>query len=471
MHATVSRQQLSSNPFLIHSAAGLAARMSTAIIILAVIGAFLWPPAVSAGGVTLEECIRAALAKNPNAEATALRIEAARATISQAKSAYYPLFLLSGDYRLSDNPTQAFMMQLNQRNLNISGPGFNPNDPSSTDNLRLSLGLKYSLYDRGMRSTQSSVAELGKDATVEQLAAVQNELIYQVTRGYYSVLQVQDLVDVQEETVTSLEENLRVASERYRAGSAVKTDVLNLEVRLAQAREDLIRARNGVQLAVASLNTAIGAELVEATSRPSPAKHDELPMPAMPDPAAIENRPELRAANNRTRIKKQETRGSKGGYYPQVNAYGSYDVDTGDLDNFEGSYVVGVMAEWEFFDGFRTASSISKAEKEWRAAQQDENNLRNQLILDLRRAHIQVSESRQRLEVTRKSVESAEEALRITQVRYREGAVNITELLTAQVGVTASQSRSVAAFYDYLIALSNLERSQGKLVTRYIGGP
>ena len=470
MHANANHLTIASSPNSDPPADGWSARGVIFLIVLAVVGLLSQPLASAAGGLTLEECVRAALAKNPNAGATALRIEAARATITQAKSAYYPLFLLSGDYRLTDNPTQAFMMQLNQRTLNIGDPAFDPNDPSSTDNLRLSLGLKYSLYDRGIRSTRSSVAELGRDASVEQLAAVRNELIYQVTRGYYSVLQVQDLVTVQEETVTSLEENLRVASERYRAGSAVKTDVLNLEVRLAQAREDLIRARNGVQLAVASLNTAIGAELVERTSRLTPAEPADFPMPAMPDPAAIENRPELRAARNRTRIQQQEIRGSRSGYYPQVNAYGSYDVDTGNLDNFEDSYVVGVMAEWEFFDGFRTSGSVTRSDNEWRAAQQEEKNLRNQLLLDLRRAHIQVRDSRQRLEVTRKSVESAEEALRITRVRYSEGAANITELLTAQVGVTASQSRSVAAFYDYLIALSNLDRSQGKLVVRYVDG-
>jgi outer membrane protein TolC len=469
MHATVSRLTTACNRFSNPAAAGRSARVLPFLVILAVAGAFFQTPVVSAGDLILEDCIRAALAQNPNTGATALRIEAARASITQAKSAYYPLFMLSGDYRLTDNPTQAFMMQLNQRNLNISDPGFNPNDPSSTDNLRLSLGLKYSLYDRGRRSTESSVAELGRDATAEQLAAVQNELIYQVTRGYYSLLQVQDLVVVQKETVASLEENLRVASERYRAGSVVKTDVLNLEVRLAQAREDLIRAQNGVQLAIASLNTAIGAELVESTSRLAPAGNQDQPVPAMPDPAVIENRPELRAAKNRTRIRQQESSGSRSEYYPQVNAYGSYDVDTGDFDDFEGSYVVGVMAEWEFFDGFRTSGGVSRAESEWRAARQDEKNLRNQLILDLRRAHIQVRESHQRLEVTRKSVESAEEALRITRVRYGEGAANITELLTAQVGLTASQSRSVAAFYDYQIALANLERSEGKLVRRYVG--
>ena len=49
----------------------------------------------------------------------------------------------------------------------------------------------------------------------------------------------QAFVNVRKETIASLEENLRVANERFKAGTAVQTDVLNLEVQLAQAREDL----------------------------------------------------------------------------------------------------------------------------------------------------------------------------------------------------------------------------------------
>ncbi len=78
-----------------------------------------------------------------------------------------------------------------------------------------------------------------------------------MTYGYYSVLQAQAFVLVQEESLTSLEENLRVARERFNTGSAVKTDVLNLEVKLAQAREDVIRASNGLQLAISMVASQV----------------------------------------------------------------------------------------------------------------------------------------------------------------------------------------------------------------------
>jgi outer membrane protein TolC len=431
---------------------------------------WLWGSLVpDAGAATLAECIQTALAENPNAAAAEMRLEAARAGIAEARSAYYPMLFLAGNYAVTDNPTQAFMMELNQRRLDIRDPNFDPNQPKDTDNFRFSIGLKYRLYDRGKRGIRSAVAQLGKEAATQRLASIQNELIYQVTRGYFNVLQVEDLVRVQTETIASLEENLRVARERFDAGSVVKTDVLNLEVRLAQAREELIRARNGVQLAIAALNTAIGRNLIPPGGIPAPPRTDAQTLPQKPDLQRIENRPELQAARKQTLMKEQAYKDAFSDYYPSVNAFGSYDFDSDGLDDFENSYVVGVMAEWEFFSGFRTDNAVKKTRREWQAALKDEENLRNNLKLDLQRAYIQTVEAWQRLEVVRKSVESARESLRITRVRYREGAANITELLTAQVGVTASQSRDVAAYYDYLTALSNLERARGTLVSAYVG--
>ena len=93
-------------------------------------------------------------------------------------------------------------------------------------------------------------------------------------------------------------------------------------------------------------------------------------------------------------------------------------------------------------------------------AQKALNNLR----LDLKQAQLESGEAWERLEVTQRSVASAEEALRITSERYRQGAADVTDLLTAQVGLTATRSRSTAAYYDLLVAQSNLKRARGELV-------
>jgi len=420
----------------------------------------------AARGITLDACIRAALANNPDAEAAQRRLTAAQAAAREAQSAWYPWVNLAAGYQRSDNPPQAFFMRLNQRSATLQEDF---NHPDDTENLRGTVSAQWRLFDL-RRGADNQMARLGAEVGGAQLAAVRNQLIYEVTRNYYSALQAQGFIDVQAEAVRSLEESLRVAQERFKAGSTVKTDVLNLEVQLAQAREDLIRAQNGFLLALAALNTAIGRDVVAAEDlRPADIREPVAP-PATADPEAIRDRPELQAAMLLTRVQETAWRKAQREYAPVISAFGSSDWDSDVSTDFQQSYTVGVLGELNVFDGFRTRAALAAARARYEAARADEQQARNRLKLDLTQAHLGAQEAWQRLQVTRKSLESAEEARRITQEQYRQGAADITLLLTAQVGQIAQRTRDVAARYDYLTALSNLARAQGARVQEYGAG-
>jgi outer membrane protein len=419
--------------------------------------------APAARAVTLDEAVQAALANSPTLQAAEARIGSARAMLRQARSYYVPSVGVSATYAASDNPIQSFMMQLNQRTLNMQDPAFNPNDPDDTDNLRLSLGAQWRVFDR-QRDAGKHMARYGAEASAEAFAAARNQLVHEVTRGFFGVLQAKAFGEVQAESVKSIEESLRIARERFEAGSAVRTDVLNLETQLAQANEDLIRARNGLHMAIAALNAGIGAELVSADTIQSPGTADlEAPPPQCTNPEAYEDRPELRAARLMRKVKEQDLAKARGGYVPTVSAFASYDLDSDVSSDFENSYMAGVMAEVNLFDGARTRAAVQAAQAELDAAKADEQQARLNLRLDLQQAFLGSQEAWERLNVVRKSLETAKEAQRIVQEQYEQGAADISLLLQTQVGVTAMQTRSVAAQYDYLTALSNLKRAKGEL--------
>ena len=430
-----------------------------------VIPAGIWmAAALTVPAVTLEDCIQTALRENPDITAAAQRVEAARAALRQAESGYYPWLSLNGAYTRTDNPPQAFMLTLNQRQLNMMSPDFNPNDPDDTDNIRWSIAAKYRLFDGGQRGANRGAALSGTRMAQSGQDAVRNELVHQVTRAYLGTLQARAFVGVQEAMVNSLEESRRVANERLQAGSAVKTDVLNLEVKLAEAREDSIRARNGMRLAEAALNTAIGVDLARATDlTPPPAP----PAAAAEQPADLSHRPELQLAAEQVVLSQHQWRRARREFCPILNAFGSMDWDSDDWRDYENSYIAGVMAEWEIFDGFRRPYAVRQASADLARTRAELRKTRLALQFDLTRAQLSVSEARERIEVTRKNVENAREALRITRERYQQGAADVIELLTAEVGLHALQTRDVAAHYDLLIAQSNLERARGDLADKY----
>jgi outer membrane protein len=417
----------------------------------------------AARAVTLDEAVSAALENSPTLHAAESRIDSARAMLRQAQSYYLPSVGVSATYSISDNPIQAFMMQLNQRSLNMMDPAFDPNDPDDTDNLRMSLGAQWRVFDR-QRDAGKHMARHGAEASAQAFAAARNQLVHEITRGFFGVLQAKAFVEVQAESAKSIAESLRIAHARFDAGSSVRTDVLNLETQLAQAEEDLIRARNGLQLAVAALNSGIGTELVAADTIQSPgAAALEAPPPQCTNPLAYEDRPEFRAAQLMRQVKESNLHKARGGYAPTVSAFASYDLDSDVSSDFENSYMAGVMAEVNLFDGARTRAAVQAAQAELATATADVEQARLNLRLDLQQAFLSSQEAWERLGVTRKSLETAKEALRIVQEQYEQGAVDVSLLLQTQVGVTAMQTRSVAAQYDYLTALSNLKRAKGEL--------
>lgn len=421
-------------------------------------------PVGSVPGVDLDACVIEALRQNPDIEETAHRVEEARAAADQARAAYYPLLYTSADYARTDNAPQAFMMTLNQRDLSLDTDF---NHPDDTDNLRLTVGIKYLVTDGGRRSLSRRMADQGSEVATAQRRAAANELIHAVTQGYYGVLQARALVGVQEERLRSLEESLRVARERFEAGSAVRTDVLNLEVRLAQAHEDLIRATHATELALAALNTSIGRQLVTQADVEILAAPTEQVTQARAAAASVEEHPALSARRAETQAAEMNRTRSRREYAPSLYLFGTADWDSDLSSGFEDSYFAGVSAEWDIFTGFSRGASNRGTEARLRGARAREASVRNHLQLALTQARLASADAKERLEVTAKSVESAEEALRITRERYEQGAADITELLTAQFGLTDTRTRNVTAHNDYLVALSNLERAQGTLLDTY----
>ena len=316
------------------------------------------------------------------------------------------------------------------------------NNTTSTDNLALSLGAQYMLFDFGRRGLDARMARDSAEIARMVLRGLQNDLVHQVTAGYHGVLQAAAYVTAQEESVQTLMESRRVAQERLQAGGALQTDVLNLDVQLSRANDDLIRARNGVKLAIAALNTAIGHEMASATNMPAALTGPGARPRETDDPAVIQSRPEMQAALLMSKIRESGYTKARRQYTPTLSVFGTLDWNSDVSTDFENSYMVGAQAQVAIFDGFRRRAAVTAAAAQARAARSEIDKVANQLRLDLTTALIKAGEAWERMETAKKCTESAEEALRITRERYQSGAADIPELLTAQTGLTGTRTRT-----------------------------
>jgi outer membrane protein len=415
-------------------------------------------------GFALQDAIRLALANNPDLDAAERRIAFAEALLDRARSEFYPQLGISEAYGVTNNPVNAFMFLLNEAQFTLNR---NLNHPGGVDDFHTQTLWQYQLYDAGRRDAMLSAAEFGRTAAGFELAAAQNALVFQVAEAYYRLFQARELVGVRREAVGQIEKHLDLVQIRARAGTAVRSDVLTVEVRLAEARENLISAGNREELTWLILQNICGASL--------PRQNLPRQIPAGPWGAHVDqveaavnearsHRPEIGVICSQMQAAEQNVRAAEAGKYPSVNSVADYDVYTGDFHRGNDSFFVGVVANLTLFDGARTKNDIRKAEEKLTELHANHRRLMLDIELSVRRAYLQLDDARRRLQVSAQAIAQAEESLREIEVRYRSQTATITQLIDAQVALSNTRVRHADAQAAIEIARASLEQATGRLL-------
>jgi outer membrane protein TolC len=427
--------------------------MKATAVILLVLSLRLTNP-VTAETWTLERALGFARTNSPDARIALQRVLAAQAGLEQANSAVWPQLSFQSSYTRTDNPMLGFGHILNQRAYSTS---IDFNDVPDTDNLNVRGVLGVPLYAGGKIAAERRAARAGTQAARQEAEAIRQTIAAEVARAFFTVQKTRQFILATRAAVDSYETNLAIVRQRFDAGSALRADVLDFEVRLAQAREDLVRARNANALAQRALQNLLG---LEGTQEFTVA--EAAPALVVPDGDGAGIRPEFVAAAERTRAAEEQVRGAKSGYLPRVSGFGSLDYDRGWVTDGDGeSYTGGLMLQWDLWDGWRTRGKVSEASANAAAAREQERKVRLAVSFETQQARLALQQAEERLQVGEKSVAQAEESLTLTRDRFAQGLALSTQLMDAQTALTAAQVRRADAQTDVQIAIAALRRALG----------
>jgi len=404
---------------------------------------------------TLERALDYALAHNPDAQIAQQRINAAQAGLQQAAAAFWPQLQVQSSYTRTDNPMTVFGDILAQRAYDYSAPPDFNNLPN-VDDANVEGIVTVPLYTGGRNVANRAAAKANAQAAQQDNAAVRNALGFEVTKAFYTVLKTRQFVRAAEAEVNSFENDLATAKKRLNAGTLLKSDELDFEVRLAQAREDLISARNANILAVRALRNLLGIDNGEFTVA------DSAPAVSAPDSNDFSQRPELAAARARERAAEATVRGAKGGYQPSLSAFGSAGYDYGTkFDHGGDNYTAGVMAQWNLWDGSSTRAKVREAQADLESTHEEERKLSLALDLEVEQARLDLQTADERLEVTGKVVDQAKESARLTRDRFEQGLALSTQLIDSETALVAARVRRAEAEADRGVAVGALRKALG----------
>jgi outer membrane protein TolC len=415
---------------------------------------------------SLEQAIETALANNPELGIMQARIEQANAQLGESLASFYPQIKASLSYQHSDNPAQAFAMIIAQRRLDFNVPSSTFNHPGGVDNYRPQVTASYSLFRGGQDYYRKQAAELNVETSELEKAATRNQLVNNVTAAYYGELAAMEAHEISRRSITAVQSELDQSRIRFDAGTVLKSDVLSLEVQLAEAKDAEIQAANAIELAQSMLKTLLGLPANEtfvinstqqAALPASPAVFDELLN------QALSNHPELQAAQKRVAMAERQLDVAQAAHLPRADAFVSYGSDSKDLafSSNRDNVTAGVMVEVDVFSGFAAQERIKKAEHELTAAQEAARQTRLRIEHQLKSAQVKLQDALSRAEVSAVGVKAAEEALRLVNEQRQAGVVTVTRYIEAEVARDKAHTRQITARFDALRAEAELKQATG----------
>ena len=286
----------------------------------------------------------------------------------------------------------------------------------------------------------------------------------QSTIYYFNVLQYRNLIEVYEEEVLTLQEHLRNVNAQFRVGTVAKVDVLESQVELANAMQNLVNIQNNYDVAVATLNNYIGLP-ADTVIRPQDALTYRKYDLKLSDCTkyALENRADVAMADYSVKQAESSKRSAKSGWYPTVSAGVSKELDTRNMfgHKVNDQWSVGVSASWDVFDGGITRAQVNQADAALIRAQEVAAQTREQVQLDVQSAFLDLHAAERNIATTQAAVVLGEENYKIAQVRYAAGVGTNLDVMDASRKLTEARSNYFTALYNYNTSKASLDRYMG----------
>jgi outer membrane protein TolC len=286
-----------------------------------------------------------------------------------------------------------------------------------------------------------------------------------VKTAYYNVMRDEDLEDVARAQVKRAGEDLRAAEHRRAVGAATPADVLQFELNLNTARQQLLQAITNRRSDAYALGRYAGLEGPAEAERGVPL--DPTPL-ALSDTAiislAITAAPTLVAAVDSERAATAAVWAARSQYLPTVRLGGGYTAvqTVVPTSTIQPGWQVQLGTVFPIFNGFVREDQVEQAQAAREVARvtarDAERNARAQgeaLVGGVRLAAEQIR-------LARVSLVSAQENYRVEQSRYSVGAATVLDLAVAEENLAQAEQLLVNARYDYQLARANLETLVGR---------
>jgi multidrug efflux system outer membrane protein len=390
----------------------------------------------------LQTLIEHALQSNTDLLSAQQRIKEAEATLSSAKLAYLPLFMLTPQGGVSS---------------------FDKSKGSWTYTGIASASWEIDIFGKLTNAKRRSKALYLQSLEYEQ--AVSTSLIANVANLYYTLLMLDEQYRISEETAVNWRESVRTMRAMMAAGMTNEASVSQSEANCRQVEASLLDLKQQIKEVENSLSILLG-EVPGGIERGHLAGQDFPEDLTVGVPLQLlSRRPDVKSAELSLASAFYSTNAARSAFYPSITLSGTagWTNSAGNMIINPGKLLlsaVGALTQPLFNKGLNIAQlKIAKA-------QQEEAKLAFQQALlnagsEVNNALTQVQTARGKTELRTGQITSLENAVRSTQLLMQHGTSTYLEVLTAQQSLLSAQLTQVADRFDEIQGIINLYQALG----------
>jgi len=406
---------------------------------------------VSLYGESLDELISIAIKNNTTIKQSQINVNTKKQSQIKSESLYLPTLSLEADISKYDIETAGVKTDGNAKSISVSASQL--------------------LYDFGKSSHKIEASKQNLTASKKELNVTSANIILNVTKVYYDILNKLALINVAEESVKIDEFQLYQAKEYFKAKIKTKIDVTNAKLQLSNSKMKLLTATFDVKKAKVQLISLLSKQDIIVENMNQDIKNlvkeiqkDTYDLESLIS-KAIKNRDELVMYKYLEKALHRNYESSKSDFYPKVNLVGSYqDSSSDDISSLDtNQFTVGVYLKWELFSGFRTQASKKEALNELQNVKEKQKEQELSIIENVTNAYFNVEQNKQSIEISLLNNELAQQNLELAQERYKNGLNSLLELNDAKLDFINAKIDLVNQYYGYKTSQAVLKYEIGTI--------
>ena len=349
-------------------------------------------------------------------------------------------------------------------------PGIGPFPPSTTDITTPRRPFTLIQAQANQPLSQLHRIGLGIDAknldtqiAKEKLSMQEQDVVNDVKKTYYNLVQAQSALSATEETITLLKEINRIAANGLEEQVIMKSDLLDAEAGLAKAESEATTLQDTVETLKEKMNDLLARDLateftVSQTAEMEPWEIDLTTARAR----ALEQRPEIREARIKIQQAEIDRRAKKSEYIPDVSLSMNY-LSPFDIKFLpENIAAVGIVVNWDVFDWGRKKQELASKTEVVEQARTAVVEASAQIQVEVGQDFRKLAEARQQLHVADLELDADREKVRVALNKYDAHAILLKDVLQMKASLAEKTYKYQESLLSFWTARADLEKAIGE---------